>query len=102
MAQPTNKGIVKAWSLVSFAKEFGPKMQVGKFINGETGDPFHSCIFTKGDARTFAAFSSKMGELTPKEIKERKDTLQVVQLTSGNYCLCPVGADAWEVVDLGL
>lgn len=103
MAQSNNnQGIIKSWSLMAFAKEFGPKMQVGQFANKETGEEFHSCIFTKGDDRTFVAFSSKMGELTPKDIVAQKDELQVVQLQSGNYSLCKQGAGSWEIVDLGL
>ena len=46
--------------------------------------------------------NSKMGELTPKEILEQKDSLQVVELESGNYSLCHQGANAWEDVDLDI
>lgn len=80
--------IIKTWTLISFAKEFGPKMQVGEFVNSETQKHFKSCIFTKDSIRTFVAFSSKVGELTPKEIVERKNSLIIVQLESGMYSLC--------------
>lgn len=80
--------IIKTWSLISFAKEFGPKMQVGEFVNSETQKHFKCCIFTKDDTKTYVAFSSKLGELTPKEIVERKNSLIVVQLDSGMYSLC--------------
>ena len=99
--QNNNQGIKNSWSLIAFAKEHG-KMQVGEFANKETGEVFKSCIFTDGDSRCFVAFSSKMGELSPKEIAQQKDDLQVVQLESGNYSLCRVGQNAWEDVDLGL
>ena len=105
MAQSNN--IRNHWNLIAFAQEHG-KMQVGKFSNGETGEDFKSCIFTKTTAdgkqeRTFVHFSSKMGELTAKEIAAAKDDLQVVQLDdTGNYVLCKVGSDAWEDVDLGI
>lgn len=76
------------WSLLQFAKEFGPKMQVGNFTNRETGKEFSSCIFTKPDGtRTFVAFSSALGELTPVQIVEMKNELRVMQLESGNYVL---------------
>ena len=102
MAQNSNNvGIVNSWSLIAFAREHG-KMQVGEFANKETGEVFKSCIFSNGDNRCFVAFSSKMGELTPREIAAKKDELQVVQLESGNYSLCKVGQNAWEDVDLGL
>lgn len=104
MAQ-SNK-IKNSWSLLSFAREFGPKMQVGEFVNSESGDKFKSCIFTKGDTRTFVAFSSKLGVLSPKEIAAQKDNLQVVlcETKDGDdmYSLCHQGQDSWEDVNLGL
>lgn len=94
--------IMNSWSLIAFAKEFGPKMQVGEFVNKETGEDFKSCIFTNGETRTFVAFSSKMGVLSPREIAAKKNELQVVQLESGHYSLCKQGDNTWEDVDLGL
>jgi hypothetical protein len=98
-----NVGIKNSWSLLAFAKSHG-KMQVGEFANKETGETFKSCIFTnpEDNSRCFVAFSSKMGELTPREIAEQKDSLQVVELESGNYSLCKQGANAWEDVELGI
>ena len=98
-----NVGIKNSWSLLAFAKSHG-KMQVGDFVNKETGEAFKSCIFTnpEDNSRCFVAFSSKMGELTPREIAEQKDSLQVVELESGNFSLCKQGANAWEDVELGL
>lgn len=102
MATATVSTIKNSWSLIAFAKEFGPKMQVGEFVNKETGEDFKSCIFTNGETRTFVAFSSKMGPLSPREIATKKNELQVVQLESGNYSLCKQGENTWEDVDLGL
>ena len=97
-----NQGIINSWSLIAFARSHG-KMQVGEFANKETGEVFKSCIFTDANQnRCFVAFSSKMGELTPRQIATMKDDLQVVQLESGNYSLCKQGQNAWEDVDLGL
>ena len=98
-----NVGIKNSWSLLAFAKTHG-RMQVGDFVNKETGEAFKSCIFTnpEDNSRCFVAFSSKMGELTPREIAAEKDSLQVVELESGNYSLCKQGANAWEDVELGL
>ena len=97
---PTNVGIKNSWSLLSFARMKG-KMQVGSFVNKETGEAFKSAIFTDGDNnRCFVAFSSKLGELTPAEIVSQKDKLQVVELESGNYSLCRQGENAWEDVAL--
>ena len=102
MATATVSTIKNSWSLITFAKEFGPKMQVGEFVNKETGEDFKSCIFTNGETRTFVAFSSKMGVLSPREIAAKKNELQVVQLESGHYSLCKQGENTWEDVDLGL
>lgn len=94
--------ISKSWSLVGFAREHG-KLQIGDFVNGETGEPFKSCIFTNQEGkRTFASFSSKMGELSPETISRDKESLQVVQLESGNYSLCKKGTNSWVDVDLGI
>ena len=98
-----NVGIKNSWSLLAFAKSHG-KMQVGDFVNKETGEAFKSCIFTnpEDNSRCFVAFSSKMGEMTPSQIAAEKDSLQVVELESGNFSLCRQGANAWEDVELGL
>lgn len=102
MATATVSTIKNSWSLIAFAKAFGPKMQVGEFVNKETGEDFKSCIFTKGETRTFVAFSSKMGPLSPREIAAKKNELQVVQLESGHYSLCKQGENTWKDIDLGL
>ena len=102
MATATVSTIKNSWSLIAFAKKFGPKTQVGEFVNKETGEDFKSCIFTNGETRTFVAFSSKMGPLSPREIAAKKNELQVVQLESGHYSLCKQGENIWEDVDLGL
>lgn len=100
MADAHNVGIRNSWSLLAFARMKG-KMQVGSFVNKETLDTFKSCIFTdKDNNRTFVAFSSNLGELTPSQIASQKDSLQVVELESGNYSLCKVGQNAWEDVAL--
>lgn len=92
-----------SWTLMQFAKSFGPKMQVGEFKNNESEEVFKSCIFTKPDGeKTFVSFSSKMGPLTPAQIASSKNDLQVIQYTSGSYILCRNGEGAWEDVDLGL
>lgn len=102
MATATVSTIKNSWSLIAFARQFGPKMQVGEFVNKETGEDFKSCIFTNGETRTFVAFSSKMGPLSPREIAAKKNELQVVQLESGHYSLCKQGENTWEDVNLGL
>ena len=98
----SNVGIKDSWSLISFARTHG-RMKVAPFVNRETGECFKSCAFLSSEGKvTLVAFSSKLGELTPKQIAAQKDELQVVQLESGTYKLCKAGHDTWEDVDLGL
>ena len=98
----TTVGIKNSWSLISFAKSHG-KMKVAPFVNKDTGETFKSCAFISPEGEiTLVAFSSKLGELTPKQIAAQKDDLQVVQLESGSFKLCRTGHDTWEDVDLGL
>ena len=98
----TTVGIKNSWSLISFARTHG-RMKVAPFVNKETGECFKSCAFLNSDGEvTLVAFSSKLGELTPKQIAAQKDNLQVVQLESGSFKLCKTGHDTWEDVDLGL
>ena len=101
---PVMQGIKNSWSLIAFARMKG-KMQVGEFVNGDNGETFKSCIFTDpNDAsnKCFVSFSSRLGVLTPQQIKEQKDELQVVELESGCYSLCKQGDNSWENVDLGI
>ena len=98
----SNIGIKNSWSLISFAKIHG-RMKVAPFVNHETKECFKSCAFLSSDGEiTLVSFSSKLGELTPKQIAAQKDDLQVVQLESGSFKLCKAGHDTWEDVDLGL
>ena len=98
----SNIGIKNSWPLISFAKAHG-RMKVAPFVNKETGECFKSCAFLGSEGEiTLVAFSSKLGELTPKQIAAQKDDLQVVQLESGSFKLCKTGHDTWEDVDLGL
>ena len=97
-----NVGIKNSWSLLSFARAHG-RMKVAPFVNKETGEAFKSCAFVDSEgATTLVAFSSKLGELTPRQIAAQKDNLQVVQLESGTFKLCKQGVSSWEDVDLGL
>nr|DAK53161.1 MAG TPA: hypothetical protein [Crassvirales sp.] len=78
-------------------------MKVAPFVNKETGEAFKSCAFVNSNgATTLVAFSSNLGELTPRQIAAQKDSLQVVELESGTFKLCRQGNSSWEDVDLGL
>lgn len=76
-------------------------MQIGAFVNSNSGDAFKSIILTDGaNNRCFVAFSSRLGELTPAQIVAMKDDLQVVTMDSGSHILCKKGAETWEDVAL--
>lgn len=93
----TNPGIKNSWSLISFAA--GKQMKLAS-LKGENGE-FKSVVFIDGSNYTFVSFSSKLGELSAREIVAQKDQLQVVELNSGTYKLCRRGeGNAWEDIVL--
>lgn len=99
--EENNTSILQSWSLLEFAKNYA-KMQVGNFVNSNTGEEFKSCMFIKEDGSyDYVGFHSQLGELTPAEISERKKELKVGLTQSGKYVLYD-HIDDWENVDLGL
>lgn len=75
--------IIQTWSLLDFAREHG-KMQLGTCHNIDSNKIFKVCVFTQNDERIIVSFSPKLGELTPQEIKERKNQLKVAKWVKGN------------------
>lgn len=70
--EETNTSILQSWSLLEIAKNY-VKMQVGEFVNSNTGEEFKSCIFFKEDGSyDYVRFHSQLGELAPTEISNRK------------------------------
>lgn len=118
MAQENN--IINSWSLIAFAREFGPKMFTDDCTNKETGEVFQACSFGRSrDAsdKTLVHFSQNLGALSTAEIAAQKDSLQVVELAVKpdvlarrkakgqqleSYILCTVGENSWSEVDLGI
>lgn len=93
--------------MVAFAHDFGSKgVRVGVCTNSQTGEQFPAVAFTASDnTRTFVSFSRKLGPLSPKEIAQQKNDLQVVlcETKEGRdmYSLCKQGEGAWgEEVEL--
>lgn len=87
------------WTLPAFIREFG-ELEVGEFVNGETGEKFKSCIFRKDGTNTFVAFSSKLGVLTPEQINSMRTELVVVRRPSGSYSLAKPKKKRWKKVVL--
>lgn len=99
--EETNTSILQSWSLLEFAKNY-VKMQVGTFVNSNTGEEFKSCMFIKKDCTyDYVGFHSQLGELTPTEIFKRKKELKVGLTESGKYVLYDHIND-WEIVNLGI
>ncbi len=100
-AEETNSSILQSWSLLEFAKNY-VKMQVGNFVNSNTGEEFKSCMFLKENGSyDYVGFHSQLGVLTPAEISKRKKELKVGLTNSGKYVLYD-HIDDWEIVELGL
>ena len=109
MSNTNNSGIINSWSLLAFAHSHGRMKIVPCVKRDESGnvvDSWKSCAFVAPDGgTTFVSFSPKLGELLPREIKERVNELQVVECTtragSQMFSLCKKGESSWEDVDLG-
>lgn len=108
IANNNERGIKDSWSLLAFARLKGTP-HPNTSTNGVTGEKFNNLVFIdKDNSRTFVAFSSKLGELSPEQIKARKDELQVVKLNDnpetgkeGGYLLCKAGnLNIGEAIDL--
>ena len=77
--------VKQTWSLLDFAREYGPKMFVSEFINKDTKKKFDACKFVKPDGTiTLVSFGKKLGELTPEEIANRKSQLKVAKWIKEN------------------
>lgn len=94
--------IKNAWSLTTFAT--GKRFSMGNCTNHETGEIFPAMCFTTGAGeKQYIKFSSKLGALSPAEMKAQLQELQVVELDKDlkfKYILCKQGESTWEEIDL--
>ena len=116
-----NNGIINSWSFVAFVKNHGGKCFVAPFIDPKTGEPFTSLVCKKTNSKeekgTIVNFSSKLPELSLKDLASQKDSLQVVEIAVKpevlekrkaegrqleSYKLCKVGESTWQELDLGI
>jgi len=95
-----NKGIVNSWSLREFRALKG-KMLSGNFTNSLSKENFNSLVFESPVDRslTFVSYSSNLGELTKDELRNMRDELQVVELSSGTFKLCKRGENSFDDMD---
>lgn len=93
---------IKDWPLLSFAKTFGPKMQVGSFTEEIYNIIYKACVFTKSDGtKTYVYFFHELGELSPQEIKDRKNELYIGKVPNGDYYLYSKDNKGWRVDNSG-
>lgn len=89
---------IKDWSLLSFAKTFGPKMQVGSFTEEIYNIIYRACVFTKSNGtKTYVYFFHELGELSPQEIKDRKNELYIGKVPNGDYFLYSKSNKGWKL-----
>lgn len=94
---------IKTYTLIEFARQYGPKMQVGTFTNSKTHENYKACLFTDNNGlQTYVSFSSELGELNPSQIEERKSELMIGQLSSRKYILYDNNWHDWADVELGI
>lgn len=90
---PQNKAEITVKSttpLFEFAKRY-KHFKIGSFKN-ESNESSKRCLFFN-DTNSIVEvhFSSRYGELTPEQIKNQKDSLQIVELSNGKYILTRKG-----------
>lgn len=95
---------LNSWSFVEFSHKY-TKLKYAKNLVNKAGEKFTSLVAIDAAGNyTFINFSSKLGVLTPAELKEKKDNLQVVLNTGARgqevYTLCNKGANTWEDIDI--
>lgn len=94
---------IQSWSLLDFAREYGPKMQVRGYTNNSTGEPFKLCVFIDNSGKeTSVRFLSQLGELTSSEISARKNNLKIGKMSNNKLYLYDKDINEWETIDLGL
>lgn len=89
--------VVKTWSLLAFAKEFGkPKFATCKNAEGER---FNCLAFDKDGDITFCHFGYSTANISPNEIIRDKDSLCVGLNTNNKYTLFKRGESSWTDLD---
>lgn len=96
---PKDTVFEESWTLLDFARMYGPNMQVDASTKANGYRP--SCRFIKKDGTiTYVRFFSQLGILTASEISKRKNELYIGKVSSGNFYLHAGNVKAWETVEL--
>lgn len=91
--------VLKTWSLVGFAKEFGKLKFAKDQVNKSTGEVFDSLVFDNDGKLTWCHFGYSTQGMTAQDILREKDSLQVGLNSNGKYTLFKP-ENAWEIIDL--
>ena len=112
MAQ--NSNIISSWTMREFFMVNRGLKRV-PCVNSQTGESFCMLAFGSAGSQKFVNFGKNLGQLSDKELNDRKDSLQVVEvrltaeqiadrkargLQERQFILCNQGADAWQEVSL--
>ena len=90
--------IVKSWSLMAFAKEFGtPKF--APFKNKTTGEEFKSLVFDNEGKLTFCHLGKTCQNMAGQDIVREKENLRVGLNSNDKYTLYKENS-SWETLDL--
>jgi len=93
-----NVKIVKSWSLMAFAKEFGtPKF--APFENKATGEKFNSLVFDNEGDLTFCHLGKSCQNMDSRDIVREKNNLKVGLNSNDKYTLYKENS-SWETLDL--
>lgn len=96
---PKDTVFEESWTLLDFARMYGPNMQVDASTKANGYRP--SCRFIKKDGTiTYVRFFSQLGILTASEISKRKNELYIGKVSSGNFYLHAGNVKTWETVEL--
>lgn len=90
----------KCWLYTDFIKQFGKVREIKECTNSTTGKQYKACIIYKEKGNIlWVGFSTSLGELTLKEISDRKEELKVGLTDKGNYKLYDYKIEPWEIIE---
>lgn len=92
---------------VDFIKKYGPTVKLVAHVNSSTSAAFHTIeVITSSGKSVSIMFHPSLGaELSPEELRDRKDTLFVGKKAEDNRWYLydeKIGKGLWQDVDLGL
>ena len=72
---------IKSWTLLQFAREFGPDMFVGEFVNHDDGQVFNAPVFQDNEGKTtMVHYSSKQEKPNIETLESNYKDYEIGQL----------------------